>query len=70
MKLHATELARITKHQRLPALIQNEVVVLPLLKISWRYFHSSSHAKMQAEPVLVRKSEQHPFATRDRANQT
>src|SRR4030095_5277212 len=40
------------------------MVVLSRAKIRMHSLHSSTHPKMKPEPILVRKSKEHPFTAR------
>src|SRR5438874_12814372 len=45
------------------------MIMLLRSKIGGRGLHFPAHAEMQAEPILVRKSEEHPLAARFRSQQ-
>src|SRR5262249_52931566 len=64
MELHAPKLPGIGENKRPITLIQHEMVVLFRTKIRTHSSHSSGHPEMQPEPIPVRESEEHPFATR------
>src|SRR5438477_2985578 len=69
MKLHPAKLACIGEDERAFTLIQNKMIMLLRSKIGGRGLHFPAHAEMQAEPILVRKSEEHPLAARFRSQQ-
>src|SRR5580765_2523344 len=62
VKSNAAKLARVRKHQGPAGLAQHEMIVPGGAKA--RFFHAqfSSHAQVQAEPGVIRKSEGHLFS--------
>ena len=70
MKTDAPELARVGENKRAFALIQNEVVVFRRT-IVWTFDPDfPGHAKMNTEPVVPGKFEEHSFPARVRAQKS
>ena len=69
MKADSTKKARVAENECAFALTQNEVVVLPGVKIRWLNAHGAAHAEMEAEPVCARELEEHLFPASGGAEQ-
>src|SRR5437763_7697582 len=69
MKSHPTELTSIGKYQRALRLEQYKVVILARLKIGPLNMRFASHSQMDAEILILGKSEKHLFPMTLRTNQ-
>ena len=67
IKPHPTELARVGENKRASALKQNEMIMFGRSIISRHDPDFSGHAKMNAEPIILGKFEEHPFSAPVRA---
>jgi hypothetical protein len=67
MKSNPAKLPRVAQNQRLTSLSQDQMVVLPGLKIGLLNSQVATHAKVDPKPALTRKDKEHLFSAGHRS---